>query len=137
MKNENLLDLIDRLKFNCIAHEQRVMDETGLSPAEYHGIAAINPGEKINGSDVSRKLNLSPSRASRVIDKMVKNGYLERENDDIDRRICFITLAPKGVALKKKIDAFRLDCDKRIRKQLSSSEVEFFAGSIKKIIDVI
>lgn len=113
------------------------MEETGLSPAEYHGIAAINPGDKISGNDVSRKMNLSPSRASRVIDKMVKHGYLERENDDLDRRKCFVSLAPRGITLKRKIDSFRHECDKRIREQLSGSELELFTGSILKIVDVI
>ena len=137
MEQENVLDLIYRFKADCIASEMRIMEEIGLSPAEYNGIAAINPGEHISGSAVSRKMQLSPSRASRVIDKMVKNGYLVRENDEADRRKCTVTLAPKGINIKKKIDTLKLHCDTRIRERLSEREMETFIHSLKKIMDVI
>lgn len=137
MEQENILDLIYRLKAGCIASEMRIMEEIGLSPAEYNGIAAINPGERISGSAVSRKMQLSPSRGSRVIDKMVKNGYLVRENDEADRRKCTVTLAPKGIDIKGKIDTLRLHCDTRIRERLSEKEMETFTHTMKKIMDVI
>lgn len=129
--------MVYQLKAGCIAGELQVMEETGLSPAEYNGIAAINPGESISGSEVSQKMNLSPSRASRVIDKMVKNGYLVRENNSIDRRKCTISLAPKGMEIKKKVDDIRSLCDNRIREQLTDKEMKTFSRSLKKIIGVI
>ena len=137
MENESLLDLVYKLKAGCIAGEMQVMEETGLSPAEYNGIAAINPGENISGNEVSQKMNLSPSRASRVIDKMVKNGYLIRENNSVDRRKCTISLAPKGMEIKKKVEDYRLRCDDRIRTRLTDKEMKAFSSSLKKIIEVI
>lgn len=137
MENESLLDLVYKLKAGCIAGELQVMEETGLSPAEFNGIASINPGESISGNEVSRKMNLSPSRASRVIDRMVKNGYLIRENNSVDRRKCTISLAPKGMEIKKKLDDYRSRCDDRIRHRLTDKEKESFSRSLKKIIEVI
>lgn len=135
MEKENLLDLIYRLKTGCIANEWKIMEETGLSPAEVNGIAAINPRENISGSDLSQKMALSPSRASRVLDKMVKNGYLLRENDALDRRKCTISLAKKGLDIKKKIDILKTDCEQRIRERLSEQEIAALAAGLKKIID--
>ena len=137
MENENLFDLIYRLKAGCIASELRIMAETGLSPAEYNGIAAINPNECISGSAVSRKMDLSPSRASRVIEKMVKNGYLVRENDASDRRKCTVSLAAKGVDIKKRIHELKDGCDKKIRERLTEKEIKTLSQSMKKIMDVI
>ena len=137
MEKKNLLDLIYRLKAGCIASEMRIMKETGLSPAEYNGIAAVNPGETITGSVLSRKMALSPSRASRVIDKMVKNGYLVRRNNTDDRRKCTISLAKRGINIKKKIDKLKTDCDKRIREQLSQKEIETLTHGLEQIIEVI
>lgn len=137
MSNENLLSLIDRLKAGCIASEMRIREETGLSPAEYNGIAAIKPDEIITGSVLSQKMALSPSRASRVIDKMVKNGYLVRQTDADDRRKCTISLAKRGINIKKKIDRLKTNCDQRIREQLSQKEIETLTHSLKQIIEVI
>lgn len=135
MGKENLLDLIYRLKASCIAGESRIMEETGLSLAEYNGIAAIAPRESISGNALSQKMGLSPSRASRVIDKMVKNGYLVRENDASDRRKCFISLAKKGQDIKKKIDRLKTNCEQRIRARLSDQEISTLSTSLGKIID--
>jgi DNA-binding MarR family transcriptional regulator len=137
MEKENLLDLINRLKAGCITNEMRIMKETGLSPAEYNGIAAVSPGETITCSVLSRKMALSPSRASRVIDKMVKNGYLVRQNDAADRRKCTVSLAKRGIHIKKKIDQLKADCDKRIREQLSQKEIETLTHGLEQIIEVI
>lgn len=135
MEKESLLDLIYHLKTGCIANEWRIMEETGLSPAEYNGIAALNPRENISGSALSQKLALSPSRASRVLDKMVKNGYLVRENDAIDRRKCTISLAKKGLDIKKKIDKLKSNCENKIRERLSEQEIAAITSGLKKIIE--
>ncbi|MCU0285775.1 MAG: MarR family winged helix-turn-helix transcriptional regulator [Acidobacteria bacterium] len=135
MSKESLLDLIYNLKAGCIANEWRIMVETGLSPAEYNCIAALNPQEKISGSDLSQKMTLSPSRASRILDKMVKNGYLLRENDALDRRKCTITLADKGIEIKKKINKIKNKCEQKIREHLTEHEITVLTTSLKKIID--
>lgn len=136
-KPMSVIDLIYRLKAGCVASELEIMEESGLSPAEFNGIAAIEPNEKISGSAVSRKMNLSPSRASRVVDKMVKNGYLLREIDAGDRRKCNISLADKGVRIKKRIKQIRNRCEKRIRDQLSEKEIDSFSDTLKRIIDIM
>ncbi len=134
---EQLIDLIYSLKTKCLASEHEIMAEFGLSPAEYNGIAAMTPKEKVCGTEVSEKMHLSPSRASRVVDRMVKNGYLIRKEDSKDRRKCTIYLAKKGVEIKKKIEKIRNRCETNIRKQLSEDEINSFAQSVKKITDLI
>jgi DNA-binding MarR family transcriptional regulator len=134
---ESLVELIYRLKASCVASDLDIMSESGLSPAEYNGIAAMEPQDSISGNAVSRKMNLSASRASRVIDKMVQNGYLEREIDCNDRRKCNITLAEKGVKIKKRIKKVRQTCEKQIRENLSDQEIKNFSGTLKKIIEIM
>lgn len=134
-ERENLLDLIYRLKAGFVARECRIMEETGLSLAEYNGIAAINLREIISCNALSQKMGLSPSRASRILDKMVKNGYLVRENDTLDRRKCTISLAKKGMDIKKKIDRLNSDCEKKIYDRLSDQEITLIVDGLKKIIN--
>jgi len=137
MKSEPLIDLIYRLKASCVASELDIMEESGLSPAEYNGIAAVDTNEKISGSAVSQKMNLSPSRASRVVDKMVKNGYLLREIDAGDRRKCNISLAEKGMKVKTRIQQLKRKCEKRIEDELSEKEIDSFSDTLKKLINII
>lgn len=137
MAKEDVLDLIFRLKAGCSANESRMMTKTGLSPAEYNGIAAMKPGDRMSGNAVSKKMGLSASRASRVIDKMVKNGYLVRENNAEDRRKCTVSLAKKGIQIKKKIEKLRSDCEKKLREQVSEKEIDSLSTILEKVIDVV
>lgn len=137
MENESLIDLIYGLKARCVVTELEIMTETGLSPAEYNGLAAMEPGEMVCGSAVSQKMNLSPSRASRVIDKMVQHGYIHRETDTVDRRKCNISLADKGIEVKKKITILRDSCEERLRKNLTDKEIREFSHTLKKIVAVM
>jgi MarR family transcriptional regulator, organic hydroperoxide resistance regulator len=133
----SLVDLIFRLKASCVNSELDIMAESGLSPAEFNGIAAMEPNQTICGTAVSQKMNLSPSRASRVIDKMVHNGYLKREIDASDRRKCNISLADKGVAVKNKIHHLQLQCERQLRDNLTVQEIAAFAGALNKIIKIL
>ncbi|MCP5052348.1 MAG: MarR family transcriptional regulator [bacterium] len=132
-----LVDLIYRLKSGCIANELDIMTEAGLTLAEYSGIAAMEKDKIYCGSDLSRKMNLSPSRASRVVDKLVRNGYFKRDIDTADRRKCNITLDEKGIQLKKRIDFSRETCEQRIREKLSAKEINSLSGTLQKVIDVL
>lgn len=113
------------------------MEEANLSPAEYNGISALDPEERVCGSTLSRKMNLSASRASRVIDKLVRNGYLIREGDTSDRRRCTISLAVKGILVKKRIEEIKKDCENRVITILTDQEMKYFTRSLRKINDVL
>ncbi len=134
---DSLIDLIMQLKSKCIKNELQTMDETDLSPAEYNAISTLERGEKVCGGDLSRKMSLSPSRASRVIDKLVRNGYLDRKNDSLDRRRCTISLAEKGIRVKRKIEKIKKDCESKVTAALTDLEKEYLTRSLKKINEVL
>jgi len=134
---ENLIDMIEQLKSRCIRNELLIMEEANLSPAEYNGISVLDPEERVCGNTLSRKMNLSPSRASRVIDKLVRSGYLIREGDALDRRRCTISLAEKGILIKKRIEEIKKDCENRVITRLTDQEMKYFTRSLKKINEVL
>ncbi len=134
---ERVIDLIYRFKARCVFSEQEIMEEFNLTPAEYNGIAAMKPREKVSGSEVAERMNLSPSRGSRVVDRMVKSGYVVRKEDADDRRKCVIYLSRNGIEIKKKIELTKSDCEKTIHERLTKAEIDDFAQSIKKLMDVV
>lgn len=132
-----LVDLIFRLKTSCLNSELDIMTESGLSPAEYNCIAAMEQDETICGTAVSHKMNLSPSRASRIIDKMVHKGYLKRETASDDRRRCNICLAEKGILIKEKIETLKNKCEAQLQANLSTQDINTFTTILEKIINTM
>ena len=59
------------------------------------------------GIILAGRMNLSPSRASRVIENMVKKKVLIRDIDCTDRRKCTIELTRSGVEIKERINSIK------------------------------
>ena len=117
-----MIDLIIGMKSLCLDKEESIRLEFNLSPAEYRGILAMKPGENCNCNTLSNNMGLSVSRGSRVVEKLIRNKYLAQEISKEDRRNNILKLAPKGLRVRKKIEAMLSDCEKTIQKKLSTTE---------------
>jgi len=137
MSSESLIDLIFQLKSNCMVNESDIIAEIGLSHAEYHGLEVLQAGEKIGGLELAQKMNLSASRASRILENMVQNNLVIREIDKNDRRRCTIEVDEKGLEIKEKIKVEKLKCEERIRSRLSEDDIKNVSGSLKKLLEII
>lgn len=136
-KTEKVMDLIFQLKMKCIQNELKIMEEAKLSQAEFNGIISINSGEVFCSADLSKKMNLSPSRASRVVNKLVQRGLLNRDGDPADRRRCQISLSEKGVHIRKKIEKLQASCEKKFREHFAQHEIEHFTDGLKRTIKIL
>lgn len=136
-KTEMVMDLIYQLKMKCIQNELKIMEEAKLSQAEYNGIVSLDSDEVLCSADLSKKMNLSPSRASRVVDKLVQRGLLIRDGDPSDRRRCQIRLSPRGAKIREKIQKLRIDCEKKFREHFPRHEIEHFTSSLKRTIKIL
>lgn len=117
-----IIDLIIGIKGKCLEKEESIRQEFNLSPAEYRGILAMMPGQPCNCNALSKNMGLSVSRGSRVVEKLIKNKYLEQEISKEDRRNVILKLAPKGTRVRRKIETVLNECEQTIQKKLSVSE---------------
>jgi DNA-binding MarR family transcriptional regulator len=76
----------------------RRMVEANLTMAESLVLRSLRVGP-MTVAAAAAHLRLSHSAASRAIDRLVRDGYIAREEDPDDRRQKRLTLAPQGVAL--------------------------------------
>lgn len=132
-----VIDLIFEIKNKCLLNEEEIMGTYKLSPAEYRGLMAISPAETVTCSELSEKMGLSPSRGSRVIFKMIKNGYIKQRVSLEDRRCLFVSLDEKGIKVRNEIEGARMECEKQIERRLSSDDMEFVVNSLNKLIMVL
>lgn len=132
---QSIVNLIFQLKAVCLSKEESIREELGLSPAEFRGIITLVPDSEVNGNILSRKMGLSVSRGSRVIDKMIENGYLKYSRSSEDKRAITVSLTDKGINVQRRINQIFDECEKSILKKMSSEEIEIFKNSLSKIGD--
>jgi len=130
---EKLIDLIIELKKGYLEDEKQIRTLCKVSLAEYKAILEIKTTEIITCNVLSEKMGLSISRGSRIIDSLVRKGYLLRMENPEDRRSFVLSLSSKGTEIKKQIEQERNNYEYRIRKNLSVREVELIKEGLELI----
>ena len=134
---ENIIEIIFELKSSCSEKELLIRNKLKLSPAEFNGILVLTPKDVMPCKDLCSKMGLSASRGSRVVEKMMKNGYLKEVKNNIDRRVMNIAFTQKGIKTHEKIVSMLNDCEKEISKKISRSERISLVNSLSKIKNIL
>lgn len=69
-----------------------------------------------NATDLARAAELNPGAMTRLIDKLIERGLVERHADPDDRRIVRIRLSEQGQSIWRDID----QCGNRVRERAMS-----------------
>lgn len=133
---KSLIDLIIELKKGCMEDEQQIRTLCHISLAEYKAVMEIDTTERITCNVLSKKMGLSPSRGSRIIDGLVRKKYLIRTPNSEDRRSFVLSLSPKGTKIKEQIEQERNNCERRIREKLSTEELELIKEGLELVIKI-
>ena len=77
----------------------RYVKSTGLSMPQFGVLMRLYHRGGCGISDISEQLDATPAAASQMVDRMLKDGWVERAEDPNDRRAKQVTLSAKGRAL--------------------------------------
>lgn len=78
--------------------EETLKEETGLSLNDALCLCSIGKDIHEPGA-LSKQLELSPSRLTRILDTLEKRGYISRRISDTDRRNIWVNLTDKGKSI--------------------------------------
>ena len=133
---KKLVDLIIELKRGCMEDEKQIRTLCNISLAEYKAVIEIDATERITCNVLSKKMGLSPSRGSRIIDGLVRKKLLIRTTNPKDRRSFVLSISSKGAKIKDDIERERNNCEKRIREKLSTKEVNLIKEGLELIANI-
>lgn len=69
---------------------------TGLSMPQFSLLMQMHYKGACGMSEVSERFEITPAAASQLVDKLVQNGLIQREEDPNDRRAKLLNLTVKG-----------------------------------------
>jgi DNA-binding MarR family transcriptional regulator len=121
--SRRLFELILAVRRKCQGSEEQIQRELGLSPAEFNALTVMVAGGEITGYEFAARMALSLSRGSRVLDKLVTDGFAMTRLSPQDRRTILISLTPKGKRIKLRMFGYMKDCERRICAGLDPDKV--------------
>lgn len=121
---EHLADLTFNLLARCQEKEAWLAKEHGLFQAEFKCLRLFGSDESLNNTQISKRMNLSPSRLTRIIDTLVEKGYMKREIEQHDRRNMRVFLSRRGKLLTNKLNKTFVDIHEDILQDIDVSQHE-------------
>lgn len=100
----------------------RLADERGLTHVEFKCLRLFGSDKRLSNKNIAKRMNLSASRLTRIIDGLEEKGYTTRENNQNDWRSVSLTLTRKGKSFINKLDKHNLEIHYKILKNIKVSQ---------------
>lgn len=101
---ENMIYFTNLIK---VVNDERNNSEKILTERQFHSLVSIRRHKKIELKNLSKDLYVSTSSLCILLNKLVKQGYVYREEDSKDRRNTFYGITEKGEKIiQEEIDKF-------------------------------
>jgi DNA-binding MarR family transcriptional regulator len=85
--------------------------------------------------DLARETNLSVPNASRLVDRLVRRGFVVRPTDPSDRRAVRLHATPESKAMIASMQEQRLNHTKRVTRTLTKAQIDNVIKALEIVID--
>ena len=131
-----MIDKILKLKQMCQL-EGEIGDACGLSPREIRCISEVARRGPLSSKELSRFIDLSPSRGSRVIGRLVDEGLIGTHQSDQDRRAVELSLTEEGRRCFEQMEAEKARCEARLLANLTEEEQEVVSQGLSLLLKAL
>lgn len=107
----------------------------GFTSSQCYCLLEIFKADGLTMNELSDKMNLNTSTMTRVVDKLVRDGYITRSRDEEDRRIVFVRLTAKGEESAVKLNESINEYYRKIINHLPDGRVEEVLGAVSLLIN--
>lgn len=137
MEEGTILDLIYELKKKCTQRDEEFFNATEITQAEYNMFLCLRNCKHFNSYSVAEKMQLSLSRVSRIIDKMVNKDFLSRTTNKLDRRAIDIKITEKGKEIMNQIIEYREMRELNLQSKINKTEEGEIKSCIVKLTEIL
>lgn len=112
------------------------LSEYNITPAQYGVLNCLWQYGDISPSKIREILILEPSSVSGVLDRMQKNGLIERHIDQNNQRAIVVTLTEKSKAMKDGVQAIVKEMNDKFLAPFTEEEKAILQKMLLTIIDM-
>jgi DNA-binding MarR family transcriptional regulator len=128
-----LADLTYELLENCQIKIERTARKLNLTVAEFKLLRAISDSEKVAAGELAKRLGLSSSRLTRIIDGLIIKRLVKKSVGGVDRRIVDIQLTAEGVQVRNQLKLMYINVHQDIINLLPSDAGESVILAMEKL----
>jgi len=130
---EQMADLTYELLENCQIKIERTAEKLNLTVAEFKLLRTVNTDEVLSAGELAKRLGLSSSRITRIIEGLMKKGLVKKESGGSDRRVVHIRLTPAGTQTRDQLKLMYITVHQDIIDLLPSDAGESVMLAMQKL----
>ncbi len=135
-KAQKLADITFKLKKICNEKESFFAQQFKLTSMEFRCLKYLKDCDFLIVKDLAYKMNLTPSRVTRLITSLEKKKLVIRELDLDDRRNVRVMLNNKSKEMIEDLDKRHTELHAEVLSSVPAKEVEQMIDSIEKLYHV-
>lgn len=125
--------LLRHVAFIIKKRGREILVDFGITSPQFNALLALREQPNMTMGELCEKLFLACSTATDLIDRMEKNGFLERNRDAQDRRVIRLSISEKGQDVIKEVIAARRRYVASMLEKLTPNEIEQLGASLDKL----
>lgn len=106
----------------------------GVTRVQWIALYFLGKYDSINQSELAEKMNIKTSTMARLIDRMEKEGYVQRLKDIDDRRITNLSLTELGIERIKELIPIGQHFSDLLSENISDKEMKIFKTVLNKLV---
>ncbi len=113
------------------------LTENGINDLDVsHGniLTLLYSNEKLQMKELSKKIKRGKSTVTVLISKLLKNGYIKKEQSTVDKRIFYISLTEKSEKLRPLFFEISDELNLKFSNILTDQEGQIFLDISRKIV---
>jgi len=97
------------------------LSKSKLSPMKFYVLFILEDKDNLSMTELSNELSISKQQMTPVVDKLIENGFVIRQNSEMDRRMIKISLTSSG---KKFIEELKMGIFDMLKNKLYGLNVD-------------
>jgi len=141
MKDELILEDFLPYRLSITSHTvstniARVYEKRfGVSIPEWRVIAVLGRFPGLSAVEVADRTLMDKVAVSRAVTKLIKNGRIDREFADADRRRSILNLSEEGQKVHNEIAPLALGFEQELVQDISSEDYDKFNSTLEQLLD--
>ena len=107
----------------------------GFTTSQCYVLLELKKSNNLTMNELSDKMNLNTSTMTRIINNLVRDGYIDRVRDESDRRMVIANLTEEGMKAAENLDESIINYYRKIVNNLPKGQVEEVLKSVELLIN--
>ncbi len=128
-------EMIKRIVRNFQMIERDQIKPLGFTMSQAYCLIELLRYESLTMQELSDKMKLNSSTMTRIVDKLVRDSYIERDRCPEDRRIVLVKLTEDGIASAEKVDQSITAYYEDITRHLPKGRIDEVLDAVSLLMD--